>query len=70
MPGHGSGNTSEPVTTTHWVRLLHLEHKIDHRVQHDSERTTDDNNTRETRVQKNKRQTARRREDMYRYGER
>ena len=36
MPGHGSGKTSEPVTTTHCVRLLHLEKKkIDQRFHHD-----------------------------------
>jgi len=36
VPGHGSGKTSEPVTTTHCVRLLHLEkEKIDQRFHHD-----------------------------------
>jgi len=36
VPGHGSGKTSEPVTTTHCVRLLHLEKKkIDQRFHHD-----------------------------------
>lgn len=32
VPGHGSGKTSGPAMTAHWVRLLHLREKIENDI--------------------------------------